>query len=445
MLRSRYGTFVGGIDLPDEKHDTLARPVRPAFVPQRLHVPLAYWAGPEATCVVERGRYVSAGDLLAGGEAPGTVDIHAPMAGLIGGLAGADVAVADGFITVGAIEMTALEPGEPPPSPAGPMDWQRASAHALCDRLADGALMTFASPVRPLAEWLGEVRAAEATLLVVNAIEDQPYVSSDHRTLVEHGEDVLFGLVILARATGASEMALVVDQRRTDDYAHVLPPAEGHGVQLIALPHKYPSGAEAILLKMLTGVEVPLGRRAVDVGAAVIDPATALAAARWVLRGERTVTRILTLAGQQVLRPANLCVPLGTLCSELCQVTSVPLTHGGPMSGLQCTASAVVTPATNAVLGLAVPAPAAPGPCIRCGWCTDHCPARLNVAALNDAFELVELDVARRAGADACVNCGVCSYVCPARLPLTHRVQQLKAAISGGPRDASLRSHEPTP
>ena len=443
MLRSRYGTFVGGLDLPDEKHDTLARPVRAAFVPQRLHVPLAYWPGPAATPVVRPGRHVSPGDLLASGDGWKTVDIYAPMAGVVGAPAGAAVAVADRFVTVPAIEMTALESGDPPASPAGPMDWQRASASALCDRLADGALTTFANPVRPLAAWLSEVRAAEISLLVINALEDQPYVSSDHRTLVEHGEDVLFGLAILARAIGASETALVVDQRRTDDYAHVLAPAEGHGVQLIALPPKYPSGAEAILLKMLTGVEVPLGRRAGDVGAAVIDPTTALAAARWVLRGKRTLTRILTLAGQQVLHPANLLAPVGTLCGELCQVTSVPLTHGGPMTGLQCPPGAVVTPATNAVLGLAAPAPAVPGPCIRCGWCTDHCPARLNVAALNDAFELVELDVAGRAGASACVDCGVCSYICPARLPLTHRVGQLKSALRRGGKP-SRPAPEPT-
>ncbi len=432
MLRSRYGTFVGGIDLPDEKHDTLARPVRSAFMPQRLHVPLAFGQGPQAVPIVDRGQYVSAGDVLADGPGPDTVAVHAPMSGLVSGMTTADVAAGDRFITVGAVEMTSLEPGDPPPSPAGPMDWRRASSQMLSDRLAEGALTTFMHPVRPLSAWLADARAAGVSLLVVNAMEDEPYVSCDHRTLVEHGQDVLFGLVILARAIGAQETALVVDQRRTDDYAHVVAPAEAHGVQLIALPHKYPTGAEPILLKVLTGIEMPLGRRSIDMGASVISPATALAVARWVLSGRRTVARVLTLAGHQILHPANMPVPFGTLCAELSQVTDVPLTHGGPMNGLHCTAGAVITPATNAVLGLAGPEPAAPGPCIRCGWCTDHCPARLNVSALNDAFELVDIDLARRAGAAACVACGVCSYICPARLPLTHRLRQLQLAIGAG-------------
>lgn len=438
MLLSRYGTFVGGIDLPDEKQDSLTRPARATFAPQRLHVPLAWGAGSQAVRIVQPGQRVSVGDLLAAGQAPGSVDIHAPMSGLVGAAVRADVADTGGFVTVDAIEMTDLTPADPAPVPAGPMDWQRASAPSLCERLAEGALTTFMPPVRPLADWLSDARAANVQLLVVNVMEDQPFVSSDHCILVEHGEDVLFGLAILARAIGAGELALVVDQQRTNDYAHVVAPAEGHGVQLIALPHKYPTGAEPILLKVLTGVELPPGRRAIDMGAAVIGPAAALAAARWVLGGKRTVTRTLTLAGQQILHPANLPVPFGTLCNELCHVTSVPLIHGGPMNGLHCTARSVVTPSTNAVLGMSMPAPIVPGPCIRCGWCTDHCPARLNVAGLNDAQELVDLAYARRVGVEACVDCGLCSYICPARLPLTSRVRQLKAAIAARPAGRAI-------
>ncbi len=104
------------------------------------------------------------------------------------------------------------------------------------------------------------------------------------------------------------------------------------------------------------------------------------------------------------------------------------------MVGLKCTPGAVVTPATDALLALE-PTPYEPaGTCIRCGWCTDHCPSRLNVAALNDAFELGMVTLARRDGVHACVECGVCSYICPAKLPLTSRVRQLKRAVSYGKR-----------
>jgi len=443
MLRRRYGTFVGGLDLPDEKQETLSRPVRAAFVPQRLHVPLAYGPGPQAAPRVSRGQYVSAGDMLAEGSPPDSVHVLAPMSGLVSAFTTADVAAGGRFVTVDAVEMTALQPAQPPQTPFGPIDWRRAPANMLSDRLAEGALTTCSHPVRPLAAWLAEARQANVALLVVSGMEDEPYVTSDHRTLAEHGEDVLFALALLARIIGASETAMVVDERRTGDYAHVMAPAEAHGVHLIALPYKYPTGAEPILLKILTGLEVPIGRTSFHIGAAVISPATALAVARWALRGRPTLTRILTLAGHQIIHPVNIPVPFGTPCAELSQITHAPLTHGGPMKGLNCTPRAVVTPATNAVLALAAPEPVSPCPCIRCGWCTDHCPARLNVSLLNDALELADLPTARRAGAMACVDCGVCSYVCPSRLPLTYRVAQLKRAIAGRRQLARSSAAEP--
>jgi electron transport complex protein RnfC len=141
---------------------------------------------------------------------------------------------------------------------------------------------------------------------------------------------------------------------------------------------------------------------------------------------------VVTVAGPHVAQPANFLVPFGTRCVDLVAGAAergALLVHGGPMAGLPCDARAVVTPATTAVLALEAVTPPLSTPCIRCGWCTDHCPARLNVAALNDAFELSLLDRARRAQPAACVECGVCSYVCPARLPLTHRVKQLKGKI----------------
>ena len=102
------------------------------------------------------------------------------------------------------------------------------------------------------------------------------------------------------------------------------------------------------------------------------------------------------------------------------------------MVGFQCGPDVVVGPGTDAVLAIDTPPFQPPAPCIRCGWCADYCPARLNIAALNDAFELGEIDRAERLGAPACVGCGVCTYVCPARLPLTQRVKEINRTIFAG-------------
>jgi electron transport complex protein RnfC len=149
--------------------------------------------------------------------------------------------------------------------------------------------------------------------------------------------------------------------------------------------------------------------------------------------GERATARVVTVAGPRVASPGNLLVPFGADAGEVLEIAEVrgdePAIHGPAMTGQTLPPGAVVTAQTNALLALEPPPAGVPTPCIRCGWCTDNCPARLNVAALNDDFELGRPERAGRRGALACVGCGICSYVCPARLPLARRVGLLVQAI----------------
>jgi len=234
--------------------------------------------------------------------------------------------------------------------------------------------------------------------------------------------------VILAKAVGAKQTILAVDHRRVGEYRSLLRPAQACGIERLALAHKYPIGLDRMLAGVLTGREVPAGGSAFDVGAAVVTAATCLAVFRQVACSLPALGRVVTVSGPRAPKPANVWAPLGMPIRELAGVDG-PLVHGGPMIGLSCGDDAVVTPATDAVLALEPGKTQPPGACIRCGWCSDHCPARLNVSALNDMYELGQVDRARKAGAVACLGCGVCSYVCPAYLPLMQRVKQLKQAI----------------
>jgi len=429
MLLRQHGDFAGGIDVPDEKRETLTEPIRACPLPERLFIPLALTADLPARCLVRPGQHVTAGERLAEAS-DGRPDVFAPTEGEV--VATDSVADVEGFLTVPALE---LVPGGPVPTPPVSDDetMLALAPDELRRRIAGGHLSMFRRPMAPLSSWIDLARRSPCELLVANAMEDQPYVTSDHRLLAENGPDILMGLAVLARAMDVAQVALVVDHRRTEAYRHVVGLAESLGVQLIALPHKYPIGADVVLLKVLSGQEVPLGGRPLDIGAAVVDVATLLALCRWVRSGHRTAMRAVTVAGQQIVRPANYLTPFGTRCSDLAQLGARSLVHGGALTGLPCTPNAVVTPATAAVLGLGVSDYERPRTCIRCGWCTDHCPARLNVAMLNDAFELVDLVTARAGGVAACVHCGICSYVCPSRLPLTERVRDLRRAVQQRP------------
>jgi len=431
MILRRYGTFAGGIDLPDEKHATLDRPIHPWRRPQSLRVPLAPCGESPATPTVEVGTYVTAGERIAEAADETGVDVFCPVSGLASAVTTATVAGRDGFVQSPAIELTDITSVSSILPVAPVFDWRAASAHTLRLRIAEGGLTTCRRPPRPLLRWVEAARTKRCRTLIVNAMESQPYVTADHRLLVDHGTDVIRGLAILTRAIDAAEAVLAADHRRTEEYRQLVGPARMYQINRIALGHKYPAGADAMLLKVLTRREVPPGGEAADIGAAVIDAATCFAVYRWVACGVLPTSRAVTVAGERIEHPGNFWVPFGTPCAALAESAAGPVLHGGPMVALRCDENAVVGPSTDAVLAIETPSAPLPSPCIRCGWCTDHCPARLNVAALNDHFELGLLESARRVGVTACVECGVCSYVCPARLPLSQRVKQLKRALAG--------------
>lgn len=430
MLFGRYGTFAGGIDLPDEKKATLGSPIRPCRTPSRLLVPLAGEGVPPAVSCVVPGQPVQAGECIAQrGQGPG-VNVYAPLSGRVVGPARASVIGAAGFLSVPAIELTELSPVPDLRPGEEVLDHRTASAQSLRELLNESDVLTHRRWPRPLRWWVRQGRQQGCATLIVNAMENQPRVTADHRLLAEMGPQVIAGVSILARASGVKTTMLAVEGRRTGDYRSLVAPAREAGVQLMALSHKYPIGVDAILVKVLARREVPLGSNPMRVGVLLIDAATALAAWCELSCRQRLGGRVVTLAGEALPEPGNFFVPFGTPCTDLIDRPGVFLVHGGPMVGSRCPDDAVVSAATDAVLAF----PNAPSPhstpCIRCGWCTDSCPARLNVSALNDHYELGSLDEARSAGVVACVECGICTYVCPARLPLSQRTKRLKHALS---------------
>ena len=427
MLFRRYGRFAGGIDLPDEKVATLNLPIDPYRPTETLRVPLGC-CGTAATAIVEVAQKVARAEKIAK-AAPGGVDVFSPVEGRVAGFCTVRVAVDDEFVSSPAVEIAPdagqVESGRP----VRRFDWRTAGASALRERIAGGALTTHRRPVEPLDRWVHRARARGCRTLIANAMENQPYVSADHRLLVEYGEEVMGGLAILGKAIDAHQVIIAADSRRTADYQQIADPGRTYGIARIALPHKYPTGADPMLVKVLLRRETPPGGSTMKVGAAVTDPATCLAVFRSVACEIPPTARAVTIAGPRAPEPRNYWVPFGTRCLALVEDAAQPVIHNGPMVGLRCPPDAVVGPATDVILALEAAVPNPPTPCIRCSWCTDHCPARLNVAALNDAFELGRIAQARRLIAPACVECGVCTYVCPARLPLSQRVKQLKRAI----------------
>jgi electron transport complex protein RnfC len=423
----RHGTFRGGIDLPAETHQTLGAPIQPCGRLESLRIPLVPGGRTRPRLCVEPGQHVRAGQLLAEAVDETGVNIYAPSSGTVGPGAGpVPAADRDGFVRQEALELRDL----PTPAPIRPLNpdyaWRPAGAEQLDRRLRAGSLVTFTRRVQPLNQWLDRARRGRCRTLLGNGLESEPFLTCTHALLAEHGAEVVRGLAILATVLGIEDVSLAVDARHIETYEQMVSPTQTYEIQRYALAGKYPVAADNVLIKVLTGREVPVQGSPMDLGVAVVDPATCFAVFRWVACSEPCTHRVVTVAGPRAPRPGNYWVPFGADCRRLLDGAEDPLVHGGPMVGKRLEPGAVVNASTDALLAIDAPNPHVPTPCIRCGWCTDHCPARLNVAALNDAFELGDVAYAHRAGALACVECGLCSYVCPARLALSQRVRRLK-------------------
>ena len=441
MAFGRYGTFAGGIELPDEKFRTLSRPITACDRPPRLLVPLAPCGGAPAEPVVKPGLRVEAGRMIARGVDRRGLDVFAPLAGKIGNLCTVQLAIGDQFVQTPSMEI--VDPAEPelPGEMEETFAWDSCSPRELRTRIAGSALTTFRRRPVPLVDWTRRARRWRCATLVANLMGNEACITSDHRLLVEWGREVLIGMVILARAIEAGSLILAVDRRRTGRYRALADAASEYDVARVALPHKYPTGADRMLVKVLTRKETPIGKGTMDIGVAVIDAGTCLAVYHAVACGQPARGRVVTVTGALIADPQNFWVPFGTDCRWLADPQGrfehthavgereELIVHGGPMAGLRCRPGAVVGVATRALVAIDAPPGPQSTPCIRCGWCTDHCPARLNVSALNDMYELKQIDSASRAGVLACVGCGVCTYICPARLPLAQRVKQLSRIV----------------
>jgi electron transport complex protein RnfC len=434
MARRRFGTFTGGIDLPEEKADTLRSHIEPAADLSRLRVPLAICDAAPAEPVVEAGAMVTRDERIAVAAGGGQVDVFAPSAGRVGGRCEVLLPGPGGdWRTSPALELVDVEPvaGIRPGQPHFP--WRAADGESLLARIAEGGVPTFGYSPRPLQAWLRAARSAGVDTLIADVLDNTPHAAADHRLLAEHGSEVARGLAILARVLRARTTMLAVDQRRTGAYRDSVAPAHYYGIQTVALPHKYPIGAPPILTKVLTRREVRPGGGGLQVGVAVTDATTCWAAYRWVACNERPVGRVVTVSGSRARERGNRFVPFGAEMTAVLSGADArgegPAVAGSAMSGRPVVADAVCGPATSELLALPAVRTGLPTQCIRCGWCTQLCPARLNVAALNDDFELVRIDGAERRGALACMDCGICTYVCPARLPLARRVARLKRTI----------------
>ena len=278
--------------------------------------------------------------------------------------------------------------------------------------------------------------------VVLNAAECEPYITSDHRMLVERHQEVLQGLRAVMKILNLNKAHIGIESNKADAVRllEALLPSKGGDIELCVLRTRYPQGAEKQLIDAVLGRQVPPGGLPSDVKCVVMNVSTVYAIYEALYLGKPATERVVTLTGHGIMRPRNVVVPFGTPLRHLLEEADGMreecslLISGGPMMGApQFDLDAGTIKGTNCLLALTDAERKTPppkhNPCIRCGRCVESCPMRLAPANIHLFASRRDYRGAEALNVMDCSQCGVCSYVCPAKIALTQSMNTTKSEI----------------
>jgi electron transport complex protein RnfC len=441
----RGEAFARGVHPPQHK-DTAAMPIaRLPFAP-RLVVPLSQNVGRPARPIVRVGQEVLRGQPLA--EADGFVSVphHAPVSGVVEAIR---LHPTSGGLWTEAVILKAHPGSTQSVEWEDPRDLTGLDDSEVIAAVQRTGIVGLGGGVFPTHAKLRVPKEFPVDTLVVNGCECEPYLTSDHRIMVERAADLIAGIAISRRLLGNPRAIIGVEDNKPDaiEAIRALLPAGGE-VTVEAVPTKYPQGAGEMLIKTLLGREVPPDSRSYQIGAYVQNVATLAHIGALTPRGRGFIERVITVAGTAVARPGNYLVPMGTPLRFLLEhvgapAESIEVIFGGPMMGqaVACLDAPIIK-GVSGILAfrareLAQPVARKTFPCIKCGKCVESCPMGLNPSTLGMLAAKRQYEpMAETYRLGACFECGTCSYVCPANIPLVQQFRVAKQVLRGAEKAA---------
>lgn len=428
-------TFSGGIHPPHFKKQTEKIALAHAELPKLVTIPLQQHIGAPCQPVVKVGDLVKVGQVIGQAEAFVSAPIHSSVSGTVKKIG--KFQAPGGATTCVVIEADGEDAWDESIQPT--QDWLQLDSKDLLRKVKEAGITGMGGASFPTHVKLSPPADKPIDVVILNGAECEPYLTADHRLMLETPEKVVTGLKIMMRIVGVSTGYIGIENNKMDAVAAMQKAvADEPGIEVRVMQAKYPQGDEKRLINATTGRVVPSGALPMEVGCVVSNVGTAAAVATAIVEGKPVVERIVTITGTAVNEPKNLIVRIGTPFNEVIEQcggykgTPGKLLMGGPMMGLaQYTDEVPVIKGTSGILILneedaRLPEPSA---CIRCGKCVDACPVNLlplyiSRFSLNRNFE-----VAEEYHAMDCIECGSCSFVCPAKRPLVEAIRVSKREI----------------
>jgi len=429
-------TFRHGVHPPELKELTEAIRIRRMPFPDEVVLPLSQHTGKPATVLVRPGDRVERGDKVAEADGFISAPVHASAAGTVEevGLWPHPLGSYSTAVRI-AVERYSAQAPRPRIIP----EWDGLSPDQVRQAVKDAGVVGLGGAAFPTHVKLSPPKDRQLDTLIINGCECEPYLTTDHRTMVEYPERVHLGIRIMMQCLGVSRTMIGIERNKPDAIEAIQATVPTDiDVTVHPLTVKYPQGAEKMLIEALVGREVPSGKLPLDAGVVVQNVASVATIAEVFETGLPLIERIVTVTGHGIRNPANLIVPVGTKLGDLIETCggltddAFEIVFGGPMMGAaQANLDVPILKGTTGVVVLTEAQCRAKQshPCIRCGHCLDACPVFLNPQLLGSLAKSERWDEMEQNHLLDCMLCGCCSYVCPSNIPLSQMFALAKSAL----------------
>ncbi len=429
-------TFRGGVHPKEYKELTENLAFEKFPFPEMIILPLSQHLGKEASPQVKKGDDVKPGQLVAKADGFISAPVHTSVAGKVMSLGKEQTS--SGFPKDSiVIKRNGTIDSEKFLFP--PLNPETVTADEIRERVALAGIVGQGGAAFPTSVKLTPPKDKVIDVVILNGCECEPYLTRDYRFMIERPDDLISGLKLIMKALNVNRGVIGIEDNKPEAIELLSNKIKfEHGLEVIALKTKYPQGAEKMLIKAVTGREVPPGKLPMDVGAVIQNIGTSIAIHDAILKGEVLITAALTVSGQGIKNPKNLIVPVGTpiqnvidFCGGVTE-DAIKVVVGGPMMGVaQFDLHAPVMKATSGILVLTKDEAAEnpETPCLRCGQCIGACPLNLMPTKLARYSQLNRFEDAEGAGITVCMECGTCAYTCPANIPLVQWIRLGKQKV----------------
>ena len=442
---------IGGVH-PAENKLSAASPIREAGLPKQAVFSMCQHIGAPAKPVVKRGDVVKVGTLL--GEAGGFVS--APIYSSVSGkVTKVDVALdASGtrrpavYVDVDGDEWE--ECIDRTPDLVKLSDRPNLDSKTIIEKIKNAGIVGMGGATFPCHVKLSPPPGCKAECVIINAVECEPYLTADHRLMLEHPDEILVGVDLIMKAVDVTKGYIGIENNKPDAIALMKEKAQAYpNIEVVPLKVKYPQGGEKQLIDAVVNRQVPAPPAIpINVGAIVQNVGTAFAIYQAVMKNKPLIDRVITVTGKSVKQPSNLLARLGTPFQQLIdECGGLPedtgkVIGGGPMMGKALLSLEV--PMTKGSSGLLImnekeARRSEPNPCIRCAKCVSACPMGLEPYLLSTLSDLQDWEKVEANDVTSCIECGSCQFTCPSNRPLLDMIRVGKTTVMGIIRNRSAK------